>query len=55
MTTTALIENVEWMLAHGEHPEQIARRVHMDRRSLLTRLNRAGRRDLAEQLWRAPA
>lgn len=45
--TPELIEDVEWMVATGEHPARMATRLGVTVRSLERRLLRADRRDLA--------
>lgn len=46
----ALIENVTDLLDFGEHPDRIARRLGVKYTSLITRLQRAGRSDLADRI-----
>ena len=46
----ALVEDVEWLLSTGEHPDRIATRLGMTRHALTQAMRRAGRRDLANPL-----
>lgn len=44
----AVVEDVEWMLAGGEHPDRIVTRVgYRSHNSLTKRLEAVGRNDLA--------
>ena len=45
--TNTLIENVDFMLATGEHPWRIAQRLDMTLSAVSRALQRAGRHDLA--------
>ncbi|RIJ76592.1 hypothetical protein D1871_10995 [Nakamurella silvestris] len=44
----AFIEDVEWMLSCGEHPQRIARRMHLNVSAMELRLRRWDRGDLAQ-------
>lgn len=50
--TTGRIEDVEWLLAAGEAPNQIASRLGMKPHSLGRWLERHDRRDLARPFYR---
>lgn len=51
-TTATVIEDVEFMLATGEHPARIIKRLDTTPWALAVRLNRAGKRDLARIIER---
>lgn len=50
IATDVLTENVQDLLDFGEDPQRIAKRVGVEYRTLLSRLHRAGRPDLAARL-----
>ena len=54
MTTTidhdARIEDIDWMLTHGEHPDRIAARLHTTLGALTQTCRRHNRHDLANTL-----
>lgn len=46
------IEDVEWLLSMGECPAGLAGRYHLPLNTIIKRLERHDRRDLASQLYR---
>ena len=46
------IDDVEWLMDAREHPDQIAARLGVERKSLNTALRRKGRHDLIERMAR---
>ena len=46
----ARIEDIDWMLAHGEHPDRVAARLHTTLGALTQTCRRHNRHDLANTL-----
>lgn len=53
-TRDAFLEDIEWMLGSGEHPDRIATRLHTTRNTIARRLLRTGRADLARHFHHHP-